>query len=697
MAQAQPSTGTTLIQFAPFSSAVDATFWHALSQRKMDVFKLDASAVAVAGFYEPGSGALGLGAGAFETAASAQATAPRGSFSGAGLLLNTNTVEDFKNMDKTATLKAASERVWRAIVSGDALTNQSLLAAFSVLTFADLKKFKFYFWFAFPALLPTDHFTMPVKDGIRPLKDVWGKQRMDSLKAAYDALRGFNTAIGSASGSSKPAPIDTAFVLVKKDPTNPHEVLLGKLVDWDAFWKDIPAEEWTIAYADPSNLPTNPGWPLRNFLILLKHRFKLGSVNIICYREGQAKRDMSISSVSLFLKVNLPGSLADDLPKSVGWEKNSTGKLGARLVDLAPMMDPIRLAETAVDLNLKLMRWRIMPELQLEKISGTKCLLLGSGTLGCYVARALMAWGVRKLTLVDNGTVSFSNPVRQPLFTFEDSMLGKPKAAAAADALKKIFPGIDAQGVNLNIPMPGHPSTSLEATKKDVAALKQLIDDHDVLYLLTDSREARWLPTVIGAAAGKIVINCALGFDTFLVMRHGVRGGAIPESVDREAVHGGAMGCYYCNDVVAPADSLSDRTLDQQCTVTRPGLSLLASGLAVELMVSILNHPDGQWAPAETVANPTESTKHPLGVVPHQIRGFLTHFSNLLVSGRAYDKCTACSSQVLEEYKRDNAVFVDKVLKEPKYLEELTGLTKLHNDTENADVDWDEEEGEEDF
>ena len=66
------------------------------------------------------------------------------------------------------------------------------------------------------------------------------------------------------------------------------------------------------------------------------------------------------------------------------------GKLGARLADLAPMMDPSKLADQAVDLNLKLMRWRILPSLDLDKIASTKCLLLGAGTLGCYVARVLM-------------------------------------------------------------------------------------------------------------------------------------------------------------------------------------------------------------------------------------------------------------------------------------------------------------------
>ena len=62
-----------------------------------------------------------------------------------------------------------------------------------------------------------------------------------------------------------------------------------------------------------------------------------------------------------------------------------------------------RLADQAVDLNLKLMRWRILPALDLERIAKTRCLLLGAGTLGCYVARTLM---VSQLALTNVAALS---------------------------------------------------------------------------------------------------------------------------------------------------------------------------------------------------------------------------------------------------------------------------------------------------
>jgi len=54
--------------------------------------------------------------------------------------------------------------------------------------------------------------------------------------------------------------------------------------------------------------------------------------------------------------------------------------------------------------------------------------------------------------------------------------------------------------------MPGHPvpTQSVEHVQQDVAKLEALITEHDVVFLLMDSRESRWLPTVIGAAKGKV-------------------------------------------------------------------------------------------------------------------------------------------------------------------------------------------------
>lgn len=132
------------------------------------------------------------------------------------------------------------------------------------------------------------------------------------------------------------------------------------------------------------------------------------------------------------------------------------------------------------------------------------------------------------------------------MFGFKDCLQGgAEKATKAAESLKEIYPGVDATGIVMSVPMAGHPVMDEATVKSEFETLQRLIDEHDAIFLLMDSRESRWLPTVMGKATGKTVMNAALGFDSFVVMRHGTKATTRQEQ---------ELGCYFCNDVVAPAD-----------------------------------------------------------------------------------------------------------------------------------------------
>ena len=667
-----------MLQFLPFMSTIESGFWSNLADLKLNVYKLDNSRKDIQGFYSNSDAERLPCRHALEYSAFTNNDKPPPlCFVSHGSLYNSNTIEDFKTFDHKNMLNNEAKLVWDAIVSREAVAKPHLLVRFLLLTHADLKKFIFHYWFAFPAFIHSPSFTFdPGCSG--SLEAVKSKEYIESLQNSVDLY------------CEKNRRLPAFFLICNRyaEDINTNELKIYSLEQFEFLFEE--GFKFVFGMSDPSTIPDYPGWPLRNFLTLISYHWasKLnGSVDVVCYRDRTRNGTRSIKH-SLFFRLKLEPIVA--CPSNcTGWEKNKKKKLGPRSVNLADSMDPVKLAESSVSLNLKLMRWRLMPSLNLEKIATTKCLLLGSGTLGCNVARGLLAWGVHHLTLVDNGTVSFSNPVRQTLFEFSDCSAsgGRSKAMAAAERLKSIFPSVDATGVELTVPMPGHPVHQAAKIRKDVEMLKRLIEDHDVIYLLMDTRESRWLPTLLTAVKRKFVINVALGFDSYLVMRHGIYGDQGEGSESNGSNLPPRLGCYFCNDVVAPGNSMNDRTLDQQCTVTRPGVSMIASALAVELMVSLLQHPLGAVAPPDDACDPAATTSS-FGPVPHQIRGFLSQSNVFYPTTEAFSKCTACSKFVVDEYQNKGFDFLIDVFNSTHhFLEDLTGLTLLHQLTSNAEVD----------
>ncbi|KAN0032972.1 hypothetical protein ACTA71_011179 [Dictyostelium dimigraforme] len=674
------------LQFKEFSSFVNISFWHELSNKKLDELKLSEEPIQLNAHYTYSPSQqldpfLCLEFNAFfnnttNTTGNTYVLPPR-SYLSHGTLFNYNTVDDFKQSPKLKLFDEASKRIWNDIKNGNVDKDTSLLNRFILLTYADIKNHQFYYMFGIPALLPS-----------QPIQQFNEQPELITI----EGLKSFSNQIVPQYFCLKQ--LDSTFELIGSIEEKGNQYLNECLKN-----DSIPL----VGFCDPCSLPSNPGWPLRNFLIYLSVKYPtLKKLKVLCYRGNNSGNhnillSLELPSMSELIEEKQQQQQQQDGQwngKSVGWEKDTNGKIAPRFISLSSTMDPLKLAEQSVDLNLKLMRWRVMPSLELEKIKNTSCLLLGSGTLGCNVARSLMSWGVRNITFVDSSKVSYSNPVRQSLFTFADcSPKAKEKSVAAADALKKIFPAINANAQVFSIPMPGHsvPQSEYQSIRNTIETLENLIKQHDVIYLLTDSRESRWLPTMLSRAHGKLCINAALGFDSYLVIRHGIKNqcqNELDPSISSKLDYQGSdLGCYFCNDVIAPTDTLKDRTLDQMCTVTRPGLSMMASSIAVELLISTIHHPYGGRAKGETETDVYVQGSTPLGIIPHQLRGFISHYQTLPLFSNPYKHCTACSDYIVNEYISKGYDFIIDVMNDSSILTKVCGIDDLKNSEVN--IDWD--------
>eukprot|EP00760_Papus_ankaliazontas_P017415 PhM_4_TR17232/c0_g1_i1/m.5589/K08337/ATG7; ubiquitin-like modifier-activating enzyme ATG7 len=641
---------------------VHVTFWYKLEKMKLDVYKLDDTPKQIVAWHGSGD----LVPAAYQIDGDSFST---GSLSVPdrmchAILENVNTVEDFKTRDRKQLLLDHGQALWDDIVSRRVLDNPALLSRMVLLTYADLKGHVFRYNVAFPCVLVEG--SVEMKSAPVPAVSALGAE---TLKNIYTSFKSFR------------AECRDAVAVLRGNELKPFkEYTLGDVV----------------VTVDTSTSPEAAGWMTRNLLTTLNVLFGTQEVRVLCLREALSRGTVEPKSIVVDYVLPAPSGAATppSPPKVFGW---GDGKMST--VNLSSMMDPIKLADSSANLNLSLMKWRMVPDLDLEKIASQRCLIVGSGTLGCNVARHLLMWGVKTMTFVDRGTVSYSNPVRQSLFVHSDAVERKNKAQAAAEGVKRIHPSVNATHVSMSIPMPGHPFD--EAQRQDieftVKELDSLVQSHDVIFLLMDSRESRWLPTLLGAHYRKTVINAALGFDSWVVMRHGVApesdGTADAASSSMSAIRKQRLGCYFCSDVLAPRDSLTDRTLDQQCTVTRPAVSALASAYAVELFAGIVNHPKGSSAPpAMGNSDDDADCTGPLGLLPQQIRGNVYSVDQVMMLCGYFPKCIACSDVVTSEYAREGFEFIAQCLNDPECLEELTGIKKDLEAIEHMDCSWEDDD-----
>ena len=161
-----------------------------------------------------------------------------------GTMTLTNTLSEFRDIDKNRFLKGAALSIWAAILDGSAVENPQLLTCFALLLYADIKKFKFYYWFAFPALFPP----VPFKTSKEPvlLSTIFTLQECALLGSEYEKFK-------------STLPQQAGFFLVKK---NKDSFEIAPLSNWSQFWKDS-AESITVGFLDPSSQSSSPGWPLR--------------------------------------------------------------------------------------------------------------------------------------------------------------------------------------------------------------------------------------------------------------------------------------------------------------------------------------------------------------------------------------------------------------------------------------------------
>ena len=210
-------------------------------------------------------------------------------------------------------------QVWEAILDGTIFSCPSLLSSFTVICFADLKKYKFTYWFAFPALHSDPVWIPDITEGEKKARRVskeeaiklveevqtW-RYKVDARQYGFFLARRVRTRSHELIIQGVSESGEETTEAVEPDVSSPitpsqgsqHEWNIASLSEYEqGFFKSVAPQDQYICFADPSTYDENPGWMLRNLLVLIRQRWGLNKVQILSYRDTQERRDEGRSLV----------------------------------------------------------------------------------------------------------------------------------------------------------------------------------------------------------------------------------------------------------------------------------------------------------------------------------------------------------------------------------------------------------------
>lgn len=215
-------------------------------------------------------------------------------------------LQEFKDCDKKHLLRKTSLEVLYDILTKRAVEDPDKLLNFLLLTFADLKTYRFTYWLGVPAFVPDQPFT---SSDLQSLKDVNIDGGSGVCLELYRTLIQALLSRQEAGATSTQPSLQSIFALkfsalnesAMQSSTTGGDMAEYQMQDIQRAELLTLAEVWDVRYSsdvylvvsDPSSSPTAMGWVVRNLLAMLALHHTLpeaATVRIIGLRGLVAKK-----------------------------------------------------------------------------------------------------------------------------------------------------------------------------------------------------------------------------------------------------------------------------------------------------------------------------------------------------------------------------------------------------------------------